>query len=544
MLVFFGWQAYRTNLIRAENELQVTFEQTFNYLRSVFSAAEYASDTLYQSKAVLYLIDSGGVGVDPGDEYRNWREVKSVLSMLEMGERSTRIYLPDHYRYAENDESLVPLSLLPQWVEQALPRGEQAVWLSARDENGERVISLFRRVMQRSDFLSTAAYEEIGISADKLQTSLEEAAAAPGAIAVIYNQLGQTIISVGWENDSVSELQQAQDQREVRMGNQRYFLRTRSISDTDWRMAICFPYPNWMPAHSMDWTTLGILLPILFICTMVINQFSHSLLKRINGLGQQMRMVRDGRLDVPRMNFQQSDELARLEEDFFFMLDEIKKLLVKQKEDGMRLRAAQLRALRAQINPHFLYNTLDLIRWEALENDATEINDIASALAEYYRSALGGGKDMSTIGEELEHITSYVKIQNLRFDSRITLRKNIAQRYWNKPLPRITLQPLVENAILHGMKSNGLNQSLTITLGLHPEADGLHLEVADNGVGIPPEKMATLLMEGSLEEGNHYAVSNVHSRLQLVFGPQYGLHYQSELGKGTIVTILLPLEEA
>lgn len=226
------------------------------------------------------------------------------------------------------------------------------------------------------------------------------------------------------------------------------------------------------------------------------------------------------------------------------MLDEIKKLLVKQKEDGMRLRAAQLRALRAQINPHFLYNTLDLIRWEALENDATEINDIASALAEYYRSALGGGKDMSTIGEELEHITSYVKIQNLRFDSRITLRKNIAQRYWNKPLPRITLQPLVENAILHGMKSNGLNQSLTITLGLHPEADGLHLEVADNGVGIPPEKMATLLMEGSLEEGNHYAVSNVHSRLQLVFGPQYGLHYQSELGKGTIVTILLPLEEA
>lgn len=544
VLVFFGWQAYRTNLIRAENELQVTFEQTFNYLRSVFSAAEYASDTLYQSKAVLYLIDSGGVGVDPGDEYRNWREVKSVLSMLEMGERSTRIYLPDHYRYAENDESLVPLSLLPQWVEQALPRGEQAVWLSARDENGERVISLFRRVMQRSDFLSTAAYEEIGISADKLQTSLEEAAAAPGAIAVIYNQLGQTIISVGWENDSVSELQQAQDQREVRMGNQRYFLRTRSISDTDWRMAICFPYPNWIPAHSMDWTTLGILLPILFICTMVINQFSHSLLKRINGLGQQMRMVRDGRLDVPRMNFQQSDELARLEKDFFFMLDEIKKLLVKQKEDGMRLRAAQLRALRAQINPHFLYNTLDLIRWEALENDATEINDIASALAEYYRSALGGGKDMSTIGEELEHITSYVKIQNLRFDSRITLRKNIAQRYWNKPLPRITLQPLVENAILHGMKSNGLNQSLTITLGLHPEADGLHLEVADNGVGIPPEKMATLLMEGSLEEGNHYAVSNVHSRLQLVFGPQYGLHYQSELGKGTIVTILLPLEEA
>lgn len=542
--MFFGWQAYRTNLIRAENELQVTFEQTFNYLRSVFSAAEYASDTLYQSKAVLYLIDSGGVGVDPGDEYRNWREVKSVLSMLEMGERSTRIYLPDHYRYAENDESLVPLSLLPQWVEQALPRGEQAVWLSARDENGERVISLFRRVMQRSDFLSTAAYEEIGISADKLQTSLEEAAAAPGAIAVIYNQLGQTIISVGWENDSVSELQQAQDQREVRMGNQRYFLRTRSISDTDWRMAICFPYPNWMPAHSMDWTTLGILLPILFICTMVIHQFSHSLLKRINGLGQQMRMVRDGRLDVPRMNFQQSDELARLEEDFFFMLDEIKKLLVKQKEDGMRLRAAQLRALRAQINPHFLYNTLDLIRWEALENDATEINDIASALAEYYRSALGGGKDMSTIGEELEHITSYVKIQNLRFDSRITLRKNIAQRYWNKPLPRITLQPLVENAILHGMKSNGLNQSLTITLGLHPEADGLHLEVADNGVGIPPEKIATLLMEGSLEEGNHYAVSNVHSRLQLVFGPQYGLHYQSELGKGTIVTILLPLEEA
>lgn len=531
-------------MIRAENELQVTFEQTFNYLRSVFSAAEYASDTLYQSKAVLYLIDSGGVGVDPGDEYRNWREVKSVLSMLEMGERSTRIYLPDHYRYAENDESLVPLSLLPQWVEQALPRGEQAVWLSARDENGERVISLFRRVMQRSDFLSTAAYEEIGISADKLQTSLEEAAAAPGAIAVIYNQLGQTIISVGWENDSVSELQQAQDQREVRMGNQRYFLRTRSISDTDWRMAICFPYPNWMPAHSMDWTTLGILLPILFICTMVIHQFSHSLLKRINGLGQQMRMVRDGRLDVPRMNFQQSDELARLEEDFFFMLDEIKKLLVKQKEDGMRLRAAQLRALRAQINPHFLYNTLDLIRWEALENDATEINDIASALAEYYRSALGGGKDMSTIGEELEHITSYVKIQNLRFDSRITLRKNIAQRYWNKPLPRITLQPLVENAILHGMKSNGLNQSLTITLGLHPEADGLHLEVADNGVGIPPEKIATLLMEGSLEEGNHYAVSNVHSRLQLVFGPQYGLHYQSELGKGTIVTILLPLEEA
>ncbi len=541
VLVFFGWQAYRTNLIRAENELQVTFEQTYNYLRSVFSAAEYASDTLYQSKAVLDLIDSGGVGVDPGDEYRNWREVKSVLSMLEMGERSARIYLPDDYRYAENDESLIPLSRLPQGVDETLPRGEQAVWFPAREENGERTLSLFRRVMQRSDFLSTAAYEEIGLQAEKLEASLAEAAAVPGAMAVIYDQSGQTIISIGWESGSAYELQRAQAQQEVRLGKQRYFLRSRSISETDWIMAVCFPHPKWMPAQSMEWTTLGILLPVLLICTMVINQFSHSLLKRINGLGQQMRMVRDGFLDVPHMKSQPSDELARLEEDFFFMLDEIKELLVRQKEDGMRLRAAQLRALQAQINPHFLYNTLDLIRWEALENDATEINDIASALAEYYRSALGGGKDMSTIGEELEHITSYVKIQNLRFDGRITLRNEIAQRYLEQPIPRITLQPLVENAILHGMKSNGLNQSLTITLCVHPEADGLHLDVADNGVGIPPEKLTTLL-EGSPEEGSHYAVSNVHSRLQLVFGSSYGLRYQSELGRGTIVTVLLPPE--
>ena len=105
--------------------------------------------------------------------------------MLEMGERSTRIYLPDHYRYAENDESLVPLSLLPQWVEQALPRGEQAVWLSARDENGERVISLFRRVMQRSDFLQ-AAHD---ISIHSPHTGRDDPATASSASRSNFNPL-------------------------------------------------------------------------------------------------------------------------------------------------------------------------------------------------------------------------------------------------------------------------------------------------------------------------------------------------------------------
>ena len=237
---------------------------------------------------------------------------------------------------------------------------------------------------------------------------------------------------------------------------------------------------------------------------------------------------------VQEVSTDPDDEVGKLGREYKEMRREIDELIQQKYESGIAIKDAELKALQAQINPHFLYNTLDLINWEAMERDAPEIGELVQMLARYYKSVLRKGFDTVSLRHEIEHIVTYVKIQNFRFDGRIHLTVEIPEELMDKKMLKLTLQPIVENSISHGISADEEGEE-SITVRARVEEEDLIIEVEDDGKGMTKEQLENILKVD--ENNSHYAVFNIHDRIRLKYGEGYGLRYESTVGKGTIVTI-------
>ena len=193
-------------------------------------------------------------------------------------------------------------------------------------------------------------------------------------------------------------------------------------------------------------------------------------------------------------------------------------------------------ALRAQINPHFLYNSLSLINWKALEIGSDDISKATLALSRYYRTSLNKGKNTMSIREEIDNVRSYLQIQEMFHDYSFTVKMDVAEDILDYRTLNLILQPLAENAIAHGIDRRRGSEPGVITISGRRDGDCVVLSVADNGVGMEQEKAQPILTEKS----SGYGVRNVNSRIQLEYGEAYGLSIESEPGKGTKVTVRIP----
>ena len=197
--------------------------------------------------------------------------------------------------------------------------------------------------------------------------------------------------------------------------------------------------------------------------------------------------------------------------------------------------------LKSQVNPHFLYNTMDMINWMALQGQTDEISHAVQSLSRFYKLTLSRKKGISTIARELEHVTIYVQLQNMRYHDSIELITDIPDELSEYQIPKLTLQPVVENSILHGILEKE-SKSGTIVITGWMENENVVLLVSDDGVGIPPEILSTILSGNgnSQSGGTNIAVYNTHRRLQILYGNDYGLTYSSKPGEGTEVEIRFP----
>lgn len=218
----------------------------------------------------------------------------------------------------------------------------------------------------------------------------------------------------------------------------------------------------------------------------------------------------------------------------------MEEIRVKQEQ----LSQTRLNALQSQIQPHFLYNTLDCIHWQAVADGNREISTLVKALASYYRICLSKGKDIIPLAEELKHIEYYVLIQNMRYDNRLHLDINVEERYRQTRLPKLTLQPLVENAVEHGIeRREGVSGNIAIWVEETGDGD-LLLRVANSGSGMTDARVAQMNEYLKTNEADFgYGVRNVNRRIQLLFGERYGLHYEVNMWQGVTAVILLPMEE-
>lgn len=314
------------------------------------------------------------------------------------------------------------------------------------------------------------------------------------------------------------------------------------------------PYTGWrtVGVFSMDevMSSVNTIVYILFTCVIislvlvviVSFKFSRTLTNPIFKLKRLMKQAESGDLTV-RFNFQHNDEIGELGQSFNHMIARIDQLIQMVYVEQENKRTAEMKSLQEQIKPHFLYNTLDTISWMARDYDAEDIVRLVDALTNMFRIGLSHGKDIITVKEEITHVSNYLYIQKIRYKDKLNYVIHVDESLYAIEVPKLILQPLVENAIYHGVKAKRGGGTITIT-GV-PEGENLVFTVQDNGAGMPQEKVEELnrrMSERSvLDEQKSFGLFYIRERIQLCYGTGYGVHVESALGEGTRVTITLPL---
>lgn len=263
---------------------------------------------------------------------------------------------------------------------------------------------------------------------------------------------------------------------------------------------------------------------------------SRHLSQPVQELDEAMGEVEKGRFDI-HLETGREDELGRLAGSFNRMTEEYQANLNRSVQRERELNETKLRMMQAQLNPHFLYNTLDAMKWLGVTHQAPEVAQLATDLAVILRSSISGD-EMISLEKELELVERYVDIQSIRFGDRFVCEIDVADRYQSCLVPKLSLQPLVENAILHGVADQ---EEGYVKLWAGEENGDLLLYVSDNGCGIPPDILESINSRSKQMPDGHLGLNNVDSIIRLHYGQQYGLSASAVPGEGSCVWLRLPI---
>lgn len=258
-------------------------------------------------------------------------------------------------------------------------------------------------------------------------------------------------------------------------------------------------------------------------------------------LVQYMDEVAEGNLMVRIEEDKFGEDFRKVGRGFNHMLISVEDLMEKIKLEQQQNTQIQLNALQEQIKPHFLYNALDCIHWQAAANGDREVSKLVKSLANYYRISLSKGRDRITLREELECARNYIILQNLRYDNVAELENDIEEKWMGIEIPKMTLQPLLENSIYHGMRKAEKKIKGLIVVSIREIDDGVELSVADNGIGMTEDEIFEINRTITVfEEKYGYGIRNVNRRIQLLYGNNYGLFYRRNGTGGVTVLVHLP----
>lgn len=301
---------------------------------------------------------------------------------------------------------------------------------------------------------------------------------------------------------------------------------------------------------------LGVIISVIITIILAI-----SITTPMNNLVKIMRRADQQDFHI-KFNYPYKNEVGNLADGFNYMIGEIDHLItelnvnieaLKEEKEIVKnvqkqKRLAELKALQAQINPHFLYNTLNAITWQAADQGASEISILSNSLGKFFRLSLSKGNEIITLRDEIEHVRSYLNIQRIRYKSMLNYEIEIEDDLLGIPTIKLILQPLVENSIYHGIKLKETEGLIRITSSKNIGENGivvLKLCVEDNGNGIEEENLRDInaaLMEGKSKQQEGYGIYNVNERIKLYYGDAYGLMFESKFGEWTRATIIFPAQ--
>ncbi len=527
------------------------FMQISNAVEHRVSEYYYVSYMIQNSRIVIEsMLKENG---DGAGKYYAKRNIEAQLGVLTgaLSLYPITLYLDKETLYQDNI-TFHSVSELEAYSEFAEFRGSEAsyIWLApeeVRMANFSRTVEVFPFIRKIGNNTDPIAFQKVCIRKEELQdlialgNSDAEVFLYSGEKGLVMLREGADFFR-GREEEILSEAVQGWEEdgewRTLRSRQGDYFYHVQRIRGTDWRMVMMIPRLFFLDGFLqllMIWLVLFLVLA--FIYRRFEKRYSADIVDRIRRLQQDMGEYLEGGTEEPaKSEIAGRDELDVLGDYYKDMLGRVKDLLTSRLEDEREKRRLELSLLQAQINPHFLYNTLDLINWKARDENVSEISDIACKLADFYRLSLSRGRQIVRVRDEIEQVRNYVDLQNYRFDTDIDLIVEIPEDMMEAPLPKVTLQPLIENAVQHGFLVREDREGCEIEIYGWQEEDRMLLLIRDNGEGMEPERLSGLLEE-QRSERHGYGVKNIDERIKLYCGKEYGLRFESSPGEGTSVYV-------
>ena len=319
--------------------------------------------------------------------------------------------------------------------------------------------------------------------------------------------------------------------------NGEYYFHTATHKLTGFTIILQQPKTFTTPVVHTIYAVSGLMSFLcLLLCLWCAWVLSHHLSEPVKLLDAAMAQVEHGNYNI-RMDIDREDELGRLSSRFNHMTDEYLSNLSRSVQRQKELNDTQLRMMQAQLNPHFLYNTLDTMKWLGVAHQVPQVATLATDLATILRAGISGN-EFITLDDELELIERYLDIQTLRFEDRFTCEMDISERFRGCLVPKLLLQPLVENALIHGVANQDDGY---IKLWTEEQDGDLLLCVSDNGCGIPDDMLSRLNNKTCDMPQGHLGLFNVSTIIRLHFGETYGISAESISGEGSCVRLRLPI---
>ena len=319
-----------------------------------------------------------------------------------------------------------------------------------------------------------------------------------------------------------------------------YYITIQNIENTGFKQIVVHPKVLSSSTMNRMYLMVGLLAVLSFIvCIIVAQKTTTSFTQPINQMNQAMKQVQEGKLDtsIPVLR---NDEFGVLSQNFNVMTQELSNFLEQKIETQRKLADIQIAMMQSQLNPHFLYNTLDTIKWMAKSAKVEPISQLSQKLARILRTSIVK-EQFITIGEEFQICSDYGEIQNIRFQGKYQFLFDCPKDLLSYKIPKLIIQPLVENAIIHGLR---MKEAGIIKVFASKNNDAIILSVQDNGIGIDDEMMQFINTHQWKQIDGHIGMYNVDSILRLHYGVNSGLHAQRLEEGGTLIQITLPYKEA
>lgn len=524
----------------ARKQAQETVQQLVLNLDYQLKNVESIVETISYNNEIQAILRS-----DMGNMSRATRQLIEGIMLINY----SPIQLRDMEIYGNKDSLInVPFGLTlrsPEEVEDYKSKANiadgKAIWLNEVENNG--CMQLVKKIYDLKSMRPLGVIR-VGLRADYLMRFLEDIDFAAEGYLIVVDSNGQLIARTGPELYELNSIRQ-----NTRSG----FWKTdfagepcltiyESLADSGLEIYGVIPlerlYQN--VTQLRNGITLITML-ILLLALLLASQMSHLVVKPIKSMMEPMRAASRGNFDFT-LSVNSQDEIGQLREGYNAMTSQIKSLIVDVYQAQLLQKESEFRALQAQINPHFLYNTLDTINWIAKMNHMDEISHMVMSISNLMRISINNQKCIITVAEELQYVKDYLYIQHVRYQERLETMIDVNEQITGLKIPKLLLQPLVENAVIHGIEKKRAGGF--VRLAGYQEGTLLIFKVEDNGLGIEKDKLETLLTEQKEKRGDRagLGLTAVHRRIQFLFGAQYGLTIWSEPGIGTSITVKLPIE--